>query len=563
MKKILIYFVALVALFACSKNDDVEIKITLSADKTTILADGKEAVTFSIKDQTGADVTSSSTIRVNGEEISGKTYTTTKEGNIKAVAVYKTALSNELVIQANKPQQLILKADKVTLLANGLDKVTFTVFQADGTTDITSSAKIRVNGIEISGNTYVVTKEGEYKASASFEGKMSNEITIQANKPEAINLSADKLEIVNTGDDKVTFTVKKPDGSDITNEAKIRINDKEITGNTFSSKELGSYSVVATWNGNTSNNLTIRVKEPTQYGLIINVSKEIFVCDNVDMTTFTCINTKDNDNDLTDKVTFYVNGSAIKGNVFQTSTQGEYTVTAMYENHEAPAVKVRAQKEIVITPKILLEDYTGTWCPNCPRCIKLVNQCVKTGKVVGLAIHQGDIMEVPDGLKLMSHYNIKGFPTIIVDRKPETMAHGGTQSDILSHLKTDPKIGAAVDFKIVGNELVADVKFVSKETRSDIKCVALLAENGISASQAGDASINTHNHALRAAHKGEVLGEEINVTAGTPLSKTFKFPVSAKYKDENNCEIIILITNKSDNTVINVQRALVGQRIGY
>lgn len=563
MKKILIYFVAITALFACSKNEDVVITATLSADKTTLLADGKDAVTFTVKDQDGADVTSSSVIKVNGKEITGKTYTTTEVGNMKVVAEYKSKQSNELTVQANKPEQIVLKADKVTLLANGLDKVTFTVFKTDGTTEITSGAKIKVNGIEINGNTYVATKAGEYKVVASFEGKISNEVTIQANKPEAINLSADKLEILNTGEDKVTFTVKKPDGTDITKEAKIKVNDKEITGNIFSTKEVGSYAVVASWSGNTSNYLTIRVKEPIQYGLIIRASKEKFVCDNIDMTSFTCINTKDNDNDLTDKTTFYVNGKAIEGNTWQTSSPGEFTVTAKYETYEAPAVKVTAQKEMVITPKILLEDYTGTWCPNCPRCIKLVEQCVKTGKVVGLAIHQGDIMEVPDGRKLIKHYKITGFPSVITDRKPETIAHGGSVEDVLKHLKSDPKIGAAIDFKISGGEFVADIKIVSKETRSDIKFVAFLAENGIKAAQAGDSEIDTHNHALRAAYNGEVLGEDISVTAGAMLNKTVKFPLSAKYKDEKNCEIIALITNKSDDTVINVQRVKVGRKIGY
>lgn len=564
MKKLFFYAMLFTALLSCSKNEDVIIKITLSADKTTLLADGKEAVTFTVKDQDGTDVTSSSVIKINGKEISGGKYTTTDEGNFVAIATYKNAQSNELTIQANKPQAIVLKADKVTILANGLDKVTFTVFKPDGTTEITATSKIKVNGIEISGNTYVATKEGEYKAVAVNNGLQSNEITVQANKPEAIVLSADKVEILNTGEDKVTFTVKKPDGTDITKEAKIMVNDKEITGNIFTSKQVGSFMAIATWNGNKSNYLTINVKEPTKYGLVIKADKSVFVCDNIDMSTFTCINTLDSDNDLTNKVTFYVDGKAIEGNAFKTTTPGQFTVTAKYETHEAPAVKITAQKELVITPKILLEDYTGTWCPNCPRCIKLVNDAVKTGKVVGLAIHQGDIMEVSDGKKLIGIYNKEGlYPTIIVDRKMDTKAHGGTLNDILKHLKTDPKIGATIDFKISGNEFIADVKIVSKETRSDIKCVAYLAENGIKAAQAGDESIDTHHHALRAAYNGEVLGQDISVTAGTPLSKTFKFPLSAKYKDENNCEVIILITNKSDNTVINVQRVQVGRKIGY
>ena len=561
MKKLLSYLLVLAALFACSQNETVEIKATLSADKTTLLADGVDVVKFTVRDQDGKDVTASSTIKVNGS-VAQTPFSTTEEGNLKVVATYNGVQSNEITIQANKPEQLVLKADKITILSNGLDKVTFTVEKKDGT-NITSAAKIKVNGIEISGNTYVATKEGEYKAVATHEGKESNTVTIQANKPQAVNLSADKVIIDNTGDDKVTFTVKKPDGADITSSAKIFINDTEISGNVFTSKALGNFYAHATWEGNKSNNITITVKEPTKYNLVLKADKPVFTADGIDMTAFQCINKDDNDNNLTGEAKFFVNGKEITGNAYSTTTAGEYSVVAKYSTYETPAVKVTAQKDLIITPKILLEDYTGTWCPNCPRCIKLVNDCVKTGKVVGLAIHQGDIMEVADGRKLISHFKIEGYPSIIIDRKPETLAHGGTVNDVLKHLKTDPKIGTAIDFKIAGGEFVADVNVVSKESRSDIKIAVFLAENGIKAAQAGDSSIDTHYHALRAAHNGNILGEDISVTAGTTLKKTFKFPLSAKYKDENNCEVIVMIINKSDNTVINVQRVLVNQKVGY
>lgn len=562
MKKILSYLLIVAALVACSENEPpAEVKATLTASKTTLLADGTDEITFTVINQDGKDVTSGSVIKVNGNVVSNP-YKTTEEGNHTVVAVYNNVQSNEITIQANKPETIVLEADKVTILSNGQDKITFTVKKPDGT-DITSSAKIKVNNIEISGNTYVATKEGEYKAVAVHDGKESNTVTIQANKPQAINLSADKLIIDNTGEDKVTFTVKKPDGTDITGDSKFFINEKEIEGNVFTSTETGTFNAHAMWEGNKSNNISITVKTPTQYNLVLTADKPLFTADGIDMAVFTCINKDDNNNDLTKDATFFVNGEEVTGNTFSTNTAGEYKVMAKFSTHESGEIKVTAQKEMIITPKILLEDYTGTWCPNCPRCIKLVNDCVATGKVVGLAIHQGDIMEVADGRKLMSHFKISGFPTIMIDRDQDTEAHGGTINGVLSHLKEDPKVGAAIDFKIDGNEFVADVNIVSKENRSDIKVAVFLAENGIKAAQAGDSSIDTHYHALRAAHNGNVFGEDISVTAGTPLKKTFKFPLSNKLRDENQCEVIVMITKRSDNIVLNVQRVLVNGKVGY
>ncbi len=571
MKRIIPYALLLLLLCACSKNNlnDTTISIALKADKEMMLANGNDKVTFTVTDQTGADRTSQSEIKVNGEAIQGNTFTTTEEGDYVAVAVYKSATSNEVKIQANAAKQLLLTADKATILANGTDEITFAVTDADGN-NVTDMAKIKVNGIQIAGNTYVATQPGEYKAIAMYDEQLSNELIFQANKPEAIILAADKVVIENTGEDKVTFTVTKPNGTDITKESKITINDKEIEGNTYTTTEVGSHYAIATWNGNKSNSIVIKSKEPTKYGLAIILSKPAFVCDNIDMVTFTCLNTLDNNNDLTDETTFYVDGKAIEGNFLQASAPGEFIITAKYKTYEAPAVKVTAQKEFVATPKVFAEDFTGTWCPYCPRCIFMLNDAIKTGKAVGLGMHVGnDPFATADANKLANFLAVEGFPTIVIDRDKTKHISGGTASTITNHQKKEVGVGIALSAKIEGNNIVATARFMSNKSYLDANCVVILAENKLIADQANAVYPELgnpikdmeHNHVYRMSHNNKIFGEPFPITAGQDATKTFTFAAKSEYKKEN-CEVIVLITNK-DHTVINAQRVEVGKKTGY
>ncbi len=67
-------------------------------------------------------------------------------------------------------------------------------------------------------------------------------------------------EITAGGTDEVTFTVKFGE-KDITSSAIIKLGDTEITGNTFSSEDVGKYTFTAEYDGNISNKATITVRE--------------------------------------------------------------------------------------------------------------------------------------------------------------------------------------------------------------------------------------------------------------------------------------------------------------
>ena len=567
MKKMILMTLFAALLLGCSDNSGIDTTtIALKANKTSIHADGKDAITFTVMDQDGKDVTAQSSITVDGASIGGSRFTTQKEGRYIAIATYKNVDSNILAIEATaldeddaKTAELELVADKVTILANSKDLVTFTVKDANGN-DITKKAKVRVNNVGLSSNTYFTSKPGEYIAIAELDDKISNEVVIQAMEPADINLFADKIKIFNSGKDEVTFTVEKQDGTDITAESTFTVNDEPIEGNKFSSTEAGKYTVRASWNANESNRLNIEVVE---VALELRTDKSTITADGLDMATFRLINTKDNNADLTNLATFFVDGKAIEGNSLITNKVGTYTITAKYIEYEAEPIKVTAvdASEAKITSKVFMEDFTGDWCPYCPRILRVMDQAIETGKAVGIAIHINDGMKTSEGNKLVNHYGIEGYPSLILNRDKSTLTGSTTLSNILSYVNEDPQVGAAMSAREEGGQIIADITFVAK-SNLDLKAVIILGENGIKGTQAGWPELKEHNHVYRASHNGQLFGAPIEVTPGIPKEATYSFPIKSSYV-ASNCFVMVLITDAYNDQVLNAQWVEVGQKTGY
>lgn len=68
------------------------------------------------------------------------------------------------------------------------------------------------------------------------------------------------------------------------------------------------------------------------------------------------------------------------------------------------------------TKKVLLEEATGAWCGYCPDgAVRMENTLDNNPNTLGVSLHNGDPMEVPDGATVLSTF-IGGYPGGMVDR---------------------------------------------------------------------------------------------------------------------------------------------------
>ncbi len=235
--------------FYCKYNDHtsntitiaaVPFLLTLKADATSIKANGKESVKFTVTADDN-DVTNEAKIYYkegdNNILLESNTFETTTEKKYEFFAQYQKQTSSSISIEAII-SKLTLTSDKAAVKTG--ESITFTAI-SDEINDVSSQITLRVtcDGKEesLNGNTFTPAEFGTYTIFAMYEDRISSAIEITVS-PASMTLSADKTSIKSTGADTVTFTVyadgKVFDNADIyiRGEAvNTKINNKKFTSN--------------------------------------------------------------------------------------------------------------------------------------------------------------------------------------------------------------------------------------------------------------------------------------------------------------------------------------------
>lgn len=266
---------------ACEGNETTENKeynVELSVDKNSIMADGEEQATFTVKVD-GAVAEDAQIICLNDNSIvEGTTFKTAVAGEYSFKAAYKGFTSETVTITAVAVEAPIpaveLSVDKSEIVADNSDTATFTV-KVDGE-DKSSEVKITVINYnsELEGNTFTTDVAGEFVFVANYKGVKSNEVKVVATAVETpvqktLKIQSDVNRIKADGSEKVTFTVFYGE-DDVTADAEIYCSNHEgvtVEGNTFSSTTVGSYSFRARYNGQTTGSaVNIDVYDPELVG---------------------------------------------------------------------------------------------------------------------------------------------------------------------------------------------------------------------------------------------------------------------------------------------------------
>ncbi|MBO5901276.1 MAG: hypothetical protein J6Q36_02525 [Alistipes sp.] len=163
---------------------EVEKIITLEADKSEIIADSTDTVTFTVKVD-GEVVTDNYEItNLNYNiKVEGNTFTSDVTGEFKFQAMYEGKwLSNEVAVVANavpapEVKELRLSVSPNRIKADGTEEAIFTV--TFGEEDVTSEAEIyNVNTSEVlSSNKFKTSEVGTHSFRARYQDKVTGEST--------------------------------------------------------------------------------------------------------------------------------------------------------------------------------------------------------------------------------------------------------------------------------------------------------------------------------------------------------------------------------------------------
>lgn len=241
-----------------------------------------------------------------------------------------------------------------------------------------------------------------------------------------------------------------------------------------------------------------------------------------------------------------------------------------------------------IKQNILLEDYTGHTCGNCPEAATIAKQLETTygaDRVIIVAVHAGPFaytelpdyptdFQTPEGTQLDNTFRISraGNPNGMVNRTARngkvilgkdqwaTVVSGLIASKPAVDLDVSHTYNAAT--RTV--DITAKVKYLSAGT-SDYQIVALLTESKIFADQKDYRRNPSHvpdyefEHVMRSSMNG-TWGEALSaqpVAAGQTVDKTISYtiPADKTWKPEN-CSIVVYVhRHNTTKEVLQVKQA--------
>jgi len=387
----------------------------------------------------------------------------------------------------------------------------------------------------------------------------------------AITLSSSIQSAIIELDDPFQFTVTGNDNGVYTSTSALFVNGTQISNIYYTPSEIGSYEVYATVNGLTSNTITLQADSGV-------TSIDVTAASFNDIGSDIALTAKNNLNfNITDDVTFYVNGNAIAGNIYNTNVLGTYDVYATYQNplnnedFQSPAVSFEVLDIPEFSQKVLVEDYTGTWCGYCPRLAYNLEEAeMQDSRVVGVGVHSGDVMETSATNPMESAYGVNGWPDGKINRN---LNWNESISQVLSYVGDEADLGLAINSTLNGSTISVDVKINYAAETSGNKLVVYLLEDGLLYNQAnymngdpnspwyqaGDPIVDfEHNNVLRMLFT-DVFGDTIpDGTIATVDTNNFSAPVPSTIQDTNNLEIVAFVIG-SNGTVINTQHAALGE----
>ncbi|MUU77916.1 Omp28-related outer membrane protein [Winogradskyella endarachnes] len=287
--------------------------------------------------------------------------------------------------------------------------------------------------------------------------------------------------------------------------------------------------------------------------------------------------------DVTDITTFYVNDEPVFGSDFSSSVVGDFEVYGVYiQNGFEVTTDTESFSVIIPKRKIVVEDYTGTWCGFCPRVSAALSSLhEETEDITVIAIHETansfeDPMHFNQVQTLKDAFDIEGFPAAKINRNTDWQ-NPHANSDITSIAGLDTDLALAINSELEGNELTVQVNVVYEDgSEMGDKLVVYLLEDEIINDQVnyynGDATSPfynmgdvipdfEHNEVLRNSLTS-VLGDAIPATAAlTEYITSFTITVPDNYVLDN-LSIAAMVVG-SDNTAKNSQFAHINEDKSY
>lgn len=272
---------------------------------------------------------------------------------------------------------------------------------------------------------------------------------------------------------------------------------------------------------------------------------------------------------------FYVNYTALSSNTYAFSAEGNYTIKAVYQNATSNIIQIS-----VVNPqatasqfvhRVLVEEYSGTWCGNCPRILygtELLKQ--QTDKEVSVQIHLfgNDPFITSHGNTLAEEQNINGVPMGRINRDLTWSAPQYLNvSQVINEIKSSSAVGLAINSTVASGVVSMSVDLGFGNTALQTKLVVYVVEDNLFHSQSNYSSnLYGGSSLIQNFEYDGVLRSIVTPTYGEPITvlgeimtKNYSFNVPSNVSNLNNIKLVAFLIDTSNNSVLNVRQATLGE----
>ena len=273
-------------------------------------------------------------------------------------------------------------------------------------------------------------------------------------------------------------------------------------------------------------------------------------------------------NNITMDSNFIVDGVSIVGNQISYPEIGTHEVFAEY-SIESTLYNSDTKTFNIVVPKtrVVLEDYTGTWCGYCPNVSHAIDEVrMITDDISVVAIHYGDEMTISTGIDLINEFNISGYPTARINRTTD-WPYPYNSSQIESLIEADNSIAISIDSNTNWPLLQVQLRVVSEQDLSDHKIIAYLVEDNLIYDQTNYYNFDQNSYFYGMGNPivdfvhNDVLRHSFTDALGNPMENpimaltdnffNYSFEIDSEFSPEN-LGIVVMVVNQN-NTAINSQ----------
>lgn len=357
---------------------------------------------------------------------------------------------------------------------------------------------------------------------------------------------------------EIVFSVKANTNADLTNQSTFKLDNVTVSNPILFGSE-GTFQVTAEYEDLTSNTITIIVANSPPTSIVLNLNQGCYSTG--DAATFTVV---DNfNNTVTAEAEVTVNGT-ITDNPYQFTSDGTYEFVATYEgltsNTVALNVTADSAAPSTYTKKVLLEDFTGTWCPQCPPAATAITSAkAQNSNIFGVGYHAGggDPMEIPETAFWSNYYNVTGFPTVYVNG-PDTRWNFPNMAQVNNELAETATLGLSLKAMLVSGNLNIEVKVGFNATPNEqVQLMVYLVEDNVTTSTAQAGSNQgtnyVHRDVLREVYTDQ-LGDAIETSsalAGCVYTRSFTgLNLPSNIDDLSNLKVIAFVRNTYTKTFV-------------